>query len=56
MYERTISDTYIELTSRAAKETLLKNHFWVTGFCVDTVVMNAEMIRCYVRYQEEHKR
>lgn len=30
------------------------NHFWAEGYCVDTVGVNEEMIRKYVKYQE-HK-
>ena len=30
------------------------NHFWSRGYCVDTVGLNEEMIRKYVKYQE-HK-
>ena len=29
------------------------NHFWAAGYCVDTVGMDAEMIRKYVRYQDD---
>ena len=29
------------------------NHFWAKGYCVDTVGLDAEMIRKYVRYQEK---
>lgn len=32
------------------------NHFWAPGYCVDTVGLDAEMIRRYVRYQEKHER
>ena len=28
------------------------NHFWSRGYCVDTVGLDAEMIRKYVKYQE----
>ncbi len=28
------------------------NHFWSKGYCVDTVGLDAEMIRKYVQYQE----
>jgi putative transposase len=28
------------------------NHFWADGYCVDTVGLDAEMIRKYVQYQE----
>jgi putative transposase len=29
------------------------NHFWSKGYCVDTVGLDADMIRKYVRYQEK---
>ena len=29
------------------------NHFWARGYCVDTVGLDAEMIRKYVKYQED---
>jgi putative transposase len=29
------------------------NHFWARGYCVDTVGLDAEKIRKYVKYQEE---
>jgi putative transposase len=32
------------------------NHFWSKGYCVDTVGLDAEMIRKYVKYQEERER
>ena len=32
------------------------NHFWARGYCVDTVGLNAEMIRRYVQYQEKKER
>ncbi len=28
------------------------NHFWAKGYCVDTVGVDAEIIRKYVKYQE----
>jgi putative transposase len=28
------------------------NHFWAAGYCVDTVGMDAEMIKKYVKYQD----
>ena len=31
------------------------NHFWATGYCVDTVGVDAEMIRKYVKYQEKQE-
>jgi putative transposase len=32
------------------------NHFWAKGYCVDTVGVNADMIREYVKYQEKMER
>ena len=37
------------------KHKLWGNHFWARGYCVDTVGVNAEMIRKYVKYQEKHE-
>ena len=32
------------------------NHFWAPGYCVDTVGLDAEMIRSYVKHQEKQER
>ena len=32
------------------------NHFWARGYCLDTVGLNEEMIRKYVKYQEKKER
>jgi len=32
------------------------NHFWAKGYCVDTVGLDAGMIRKYVRHQERKER
>jgi putative transposase len=32
------------------------NHFWTEGYCVDTVGLDSEMIRKYVKYQEVQER
>lgn len=32
------------------------NHFWAPGYCVDTLGLDAEMVREYVKYQEAHER
>ncbi|MHC4119157.1 MAG: IS200/IS605 family transposase [Planctomycetota bacterium] len=32
------------------------NHFWAKGYCVDTVGLDAEKIRTYVKYQEAKER
>ncbi len=31
------------------------NHFWAKGYCVDTVGMDSDMIRKYVKYQEKQE-
>ena len=31
------------------------NHFWARGYCVDTVGINEDMIRKYIRYQEKEE-
>ena len=32
------------------------NHFWARGYCVDTVGLDAEKIRKYVKYQEDQEK
>lgn len=32
------------------------NQFWAKGYCIDTVGLDGEMIRKYVKYQEENER
>jgi putative transposase len=32
------------------------NHLWARGYCVDTVGLNVEMIRKYVKYQEKQEK
>jgi len=32
------------------------NHFWAQGYCIDTVGLDAEMIRKYVIYQEQQEK
>ena len=32
------------------------NHFWSRGYCVDTVGLDSEMIRKYIKYQEVKER
>ena len=32
------------------------NHFWARGYCVDSIGLDAEMIRKYVKYQEKKER
>lgn len=32
------------------------NHFWARGYCVDTIGLDEEKIKKYVKYQEEQER
>jgi putative transposase len=32
------------------------NHFWASGYCVDTVGLDSEMVRKYIKYQESKER
>ena len=32
------------------------NHFWSRGYCVDTIGLDEESVRKYVRYQEKRER
>lgn len=32
------------------------NHFWIVGYCVSTAGLDLEMIRKYVRYQDQQER
>ena len=32
------------------------NHFWARGYCVDTIGLDEEKVRKYVRYQEQRER
>ena len=32
------------------------NHFWARGYCIDTVGLDEEKIRAYVKYQEKRER
>jgi REP element-mobilizing transposase RayT len=31
-------------------------HLWIKGYCADTVGLDAEKIRAYVKYQEKRER
>lgn len=38
------------------KKTYWGNHFWSRGYCVDTIGLDEERIRKYVRYQEKQEK
>ena len=35
------------------EKTYWGNHFWTRGYCVDTVGLDEEMIRKYIKYQDD---
>jgi len=37
------------------KKPFWGNHFWAKGYCVDTVGVDAEMVRKYVKYQQKQE-
>ena len=41
--------------SQLKKKPYWGNHFWAKGYCVDTVGLDVEMIRKYVKYQEKQE-
>ena len=41
---------------RLRKKPYWGNHFWARGYFVNTVGMDEELIRRYVRYQEEEEK
>ena len=38
------------------KKNFTGQHFWARGYCVDTVGLDEEMIRKYIRYQEKQEK
>ena len=51
--ERAECDENIPTISAVEEEAVLGNHFWTQGYCVDTVGLDADKIRKYVRYQKK---
>ena len=47
-----VFNKFKELKSR----TYWGNKFWARGYCVDTVGLDSEMIRKYVKYQEQKEK
>jgi putative transposase len=38
------------------KKVYWGNHFWAKGYCVDTVGLNEEMIKKYVKFQAKEEK
>jgi hypothetical protein len=53
--EREDGITGIYPVSLFTAEPYWGNHFWAKGYCVDTVGIDADMIRKYVKYQEKQE-
>ncbi len=43
----------LHLFPELRKKRYLGNHFLAVGYCVDTIGLDAEMIRKYVKYQQK---
>lgn len=48
-----IASRIFQKFSKLKEKPYWGNHFWARGYCVDTVGLNAEMIRKYVKYQDK---
>ncbi len=53
--ERTYCDPAVHGVSEFAQEAVLGQSFWAKGYCVDTVGLDSEMIKKYVRFQEKEE-
>ena len=54
--ERADSVPSLEAFSGFEKAAILGDHFWTKGYCVDTVGLDEDKIRQYVKYQEDKER
>jgi putative transposase len=45
-----------EQISQIMPTTYWGNRFWAQGYCVDTVSLDTEMIRNYVKYQKDQEK
>jgi len=43
----------LNMFRKMRKQIYWGNHFWAKGYCVDTVGLDTEMIRKYVKYQDK---
>jgi len=50
---KTAIQVFQKFPSLRTKKYWGNNHFWSVGYCVDTTGMDAEMIRKYVKYQDD---
>ena len=53
---RVLMDKIADLVRNLREKPYWGNFFWSKGYCVDTVGLDSEMIRKYVKYQEEKER
>ena len=54
--EKKKGDTSFQTVSVSHKKPSWVNHFQAKGYCVDTIGLNQEMIKKYVKYQETKER
>jgi REP-associated tyrosine transposase len=41
---------------KLCQQPIVGNRFWAQGYCVDTVSLDTEMIRNYVKYQKDQEK
>jgi putative transposase len=51
--KRQNSHTNFQQFSKSERKPCWGNHFWARDYCVDTVGLDSEMIRKYVKYQDD---
>jgi REP element-mobilizing transposase RayT len=54
--ERSNSHKIFNKYKKLKRKPYWGNHFWSRGYCVDTVGLDSEMIRKYVKYKEDKER
>ena len=54
--EGPIPSTRTKSYPQLKKKPYWGNHFWSRGYCVDTIGLDEDKIKKYVKYQEEQER
>lgn len=54
--ERKDGDTRVQKFRHLKHRPYWGDHFWARGYCVDTVGLDAEKIRKYVKYQQDQEK
>ena len=51
---RTVARVF-NVFSQMQKKLYRGNHFWANGYCVDTILLDGEMIKTYLKFQEKEE-